>query len=84
MGIEVVIRAQVAVCGMRCIDLKRDTLKLLGSHFSYNEIFKVEKKNCQSVTDIQGVLKKWNIRKLTLERKMAIFKTIAISKIVFQ
>ena len=44
MGIGVVIRVQVAVCGMRCIDLKKDTLKVLGNHFSYNEIFKVEKK----------------------------------------
>ena len=44
MGIGVVIRVQVAVCGMRCIDLKKHTLKSLGSHFSYNEIFKIEKK----------------------------------------
>ena len=28
---------QVAVSGMRCIDLNNDTLKLLGTHFSYNE-----------------------------------------------
>ena len=28
---------QVAVCGMRCIDLNNDTLKILGTRFSYNE-----------------------------------------------
>ena len=27
----------VAVCGWRCIDLINDTLKILGTHFSYNE-----------------------------------------------
>ena len=40
---------QVAVCGMRCVDLKNDTLKILGTHFCYNEKLKEEKKllhNC--------------------------------------
>ena len=36
------------------------------------------------VTDMQRVLKVWKMRKLTLEGKIFIFKTIAISKIVFQ
>ena len=42
------------------------------------------KKNYKTVTDIQRVLTLWEIRKLALEEKIAIFKTIAISKIVFQ
>ena len=39
----------MAVCGMRCIDLNIDMLKILGTHFSYNEKLKEEKKifkNC--------------------------------------
>ena len=36
------------------------------------------------VTDMQRVLKVWKMRKLTLEGKIFVFKTIAISKIVFQ
>ena len=28
---------QVAVCSRRCIDLNNDTLKILGTHFSYNK-----------------------------------------------
>ena len=36
---------QVAVCGLRCADLNNDTLKILGTHFSYNEKLK-EEKNC--------------------------------------
>ena len=35
---------QVAVCGLRFIDLMNDTLKILGTHFSYNEKLKEEKK----------------------------------------
>ena len=38
----------------------------------------------KTVTDMQRVLKVWKMRKLTLEGKIFIFKTIAISKIVFQ
>ena len=34
----------MAVCGLHCIDLNNDTLKLLGTHFSYNEKLKEEKK----------------------------------------
>ena len=34
---------QVAVCAMRCVDLKTDTLKILGTHFSYNEKLKQKK-----------------------------------------
>ena len=42
------------------------------------------KKNYKTVTDIQQVLTSWEIRKLTLEEKLVIFKTIVMSKIVFQ
>ena len=42
------------------------------------------KKNYKTVTDIQQVLTLWYIRKLTLEEKLVIFKTIVMSKIVFQ
>ena len=42
------------------------------------------KKNYKTVTDIQQVLTLWEIRKLTLEEKLVIFKTIVMSKIVFQ
>ena len=48
------------------------------------KIKKNYKKNYKTVTDIQRVLHVWKMRNLTLERKIAIFKTIAMSKIVFQ
>ena len=69
---------------MRCIDLNADTLKILGTNFSYNEKLKEEKNFYKIVTDMQRVLKIWKMRRLTLEGKTVIFKTIAISKIVFQ
>ena len=35
---------QVAVCGMKYIDLKIDTIKILETHFSYSELIAREKK----------------------------------------
>ena len=76
-GIGVPKGVQVVVCGMRCI-------KILGTHFSNKEKLKEEKNFYKIVTDMQRVLKIWKMRKLTLEGKIVIFKTIVISKIVFQ
>ena len=84
MSIGALKGVQVAVCGLRCVDLNNDTLKILGTHFSYNEKLKEEKNIYETVTDIQRILNTWKMRNLTLEGKIAIFKTIAISKIVFQ
>ena len=43
MGIRVLKRVQVAICGISYIDLNNDTLKILGTHFSYNKKLKEEK-----------------------------------------
>ena len=58
-GIGVLKRVQMVVCGMRCINLNTNTLKILGTHFSYNEKL-IEEKN----------LKICKMRKLTLEGKL--------------
>ena len=49
----------------------------------FKKKLKEENNFCKNVTNIQRILKKWKMRKLTLEVKIVIFKTIAISKIVF-
>ena len=83
-GIGALKGVQVAFCGLRCVDLNNGKLKILGAHFSYNEKLKKGKNFYKTVTDVQRVLNTWKMRNLTLEGKFAIFKTIAISKIVFQ
>ena len=52
-GIRALKGVHVAVCGLHCIDLNNDTLKILGAHFSYNEKLKEEKNFYKTVTDIQ-------------------------------
>ena len=64
----------MAACGMCCIDLNNDRLKILGIQFSYNEKLNEEENLCKTVTDIQRVLKIWKMRNLTLEGKIFILK----------
>ena len=69
----------MAVCGIQCVDLVLDTIKILGTHFSYDEKLKEERNFCLIIANIQRVLKLWKLRNLTLEGK-----TLALSKIIFQ
>ena len=73
-----------SICCMRCVDLKNDTLKILRTDFSYNEKLREDINFCTTATNIQQVLEIWTMRNLTLEGKMVIFKTLAISKVAFQ
>ena len=44
-GIGVLKRVQMALCGMECVNLKTNTIKILGIHFSYNRSLENDK-NC--------------------------------------
>ena len=67
---------------MKCVDLCKDTMKITGVQFSYNETKQDEKNFLESITKIQIVLRIWKMQSLTLESKTIVFKTLAISKIV--
>ena len=82
-GIGVLKSVKVAVCGMKCIDLYNDSIKVTRIHFTYNKEKRHEKQILESITKIQNVLKVWRMCRLTLEGKIIVFKTLAISKIVF-
>ena len=43
VGLGVSKRVKMAVCGTQCVDLALDTIKILGTHFSYNEKLKEER-----------------------------------------
>ena len=47
---------QVAVCGMRCIGLSNNALKILDTRFPYSQKLKEEESFYKTVTDIQRVL----------------------------
>ena len=52
-------------------------------HFSYELKLRDEKNFTATVVKIQKLLRVWCQRSLTLEGKITIFKTLAISKIVY-
>ena len=55
-GIRVLKVVKVAVCGIQCVDFVLDTIKTLGTHFSYNKKLKKERNFCLILANIQHVL----------------------------
>ena len=72
-----------ALCGLKSVDLTQSTIKILGLHYSYNTTLKNENNFSDTVSKIENLLRVWRQRKLTLEGKITIFKTLGISKIVY-
>ena len=81
-GIGDLKRVRVALCGMQCINLNEETVTILGIHFSYNKKLEEEKNFNNHIATIQNVLRACRMRDLTIEGKIVIFKSLAISKIV--
>ena len=55
---------------------------MIGVHFSYNDILKVQNNFLDKVKSIQQVPRFWNSRMFSLEGRIIIFKELDISKIV--
>ena len=68
--------------GMSTVDLTTNCVKILGIHFSYNKNLMNERNFLVTVENIEKLLNVWRQRDLTLEGKIIIFKSLAISKIV--
>ena len=74
---------EVVVCGITCVNLKVNSIEILGIHFSYVSKLNMEKKFLTAISNIQNVLKIWCMRNITLEVKIIVFKTLTLSKIVY-
>ena len=70
------------LCGMECIDLTKNSVKILGIHFSYNKKIEDEENFIKLIKKIENVLKIWRKRNLTVQGKITVFKTLAISKVI--
>ena len=62
----------MAVCGIQYVDLVLDPIKILGTHFYYNEKLKEEMDFCLIIANIQHVLKLWTLRNLILEGRIIV------------
>ena len=80
-GIGVLKGVKVALCGMRCVSLYEDTIKILGIHYSYNKQIENDENFKKYIAKTENVLKLWRARNLSLEGKITVFKSLAISKI---
>ena len=67
---------------MKNINLTKESIKTLGVHISYNKKIQDDLNLTKTIKNLRNVIKLWRMRKLTLEGKITIFKSLAISKIV--
>ena len=81
-GVGALKGVQVALCGMRCIDLVSNTVKILGLYYSYNEKLEIQENFKWHMINIEKILQIWRMRDLSIAGKITVFKTLAISKIV--
>ena len=54
----------------------------MGLHISHNKNIQDDLKFTKTIKNLPNVIKLWRTRKLTLEGKITIFKSLAISRIV--
>ena len=72
----------VVLCGMKSLNLTKETVKICGLHFSYNKKLEHEMNFQTNIVKIESVLRLWRMRNLTTEGTILVFKSLAISKIV--
>ena len=68
---------------MKCVNLNKETVKILGIHFSYNKKLEQDKKFSEHIAKIESILKLWLMRRLTSEGRITVFKSLAISKVIY-
>ena len=54
----------MALCGMKCIDLRLNPVKILGIHISYNKKIESDENFLKQITSIEKFLKLWHKRNL--------------------
>ena len=53
----------MAPCGMNCIDLTEDVIKILGIYFSYNKKTELERNFLNHIAKIQNIFKVMETKK---------------------
>ena len=81
IGIESLKDAKVALCGLKSLDLIKESIKILGVNISYNKKLQDDINVCRTVKKIYNVLELWRMRHLSLMGRIIIFKSIALRKI---
>ena len=81
IGNESLKDAKVALCGLKSLDLIKESIKILGVNISYNKKLQDDINVCRTVKKIYNVMELWRMRHLSLMGRIIIFKSIALCKI---
>ena len=81
-GIGYLKGVDTALCRIKNVNLMKSSIKVLGVHFTYIR-WSTRKKIMSVLEKIYNVLKAWKYRNLSLYGKITVFKTLAISSIVY-
>ena len=82
-GIGALKGVKTALCNVKNVNLEKESIKILGIYYTYNKKVHIEKNFMTVLTKIRNVLNVWKFRNLSLFGKITIFKTLAISSIIF-
>ena len=82
-GIGSLKYAKMVICGLKSLDLIKESIKISDVHISCNKKLQDDVNFCMTVKNICNVIKLWRMRHLSPEGKITIFKSIALSKIVY-
>ena len=80
IGVKKVVK--IALCGMECINLTGNIKKILGIFFLTIKKLEQEKNFLNHIVKTQNILKLWKLRNLTIEGRIVVFKSLAISKLI--
>ena len=81
-GIGVLKNVNVALCGRKNINMTKESIKILEAHISYDKKNQDDLNFCKTIKKLYNVIEPWHMRKLSLEGKTSIFKSLAVQKIV--
>ena len=73
----------IAFCGFKVVDLTRECIKILRVYFSYNSSLVGGKNFMDQVANIEQLLSIWSMRSLTVAGRIQVFKSLAVSKILY-
>ena len=67
---------------MKSLDLTKESIKILGLHISYNRKLHDDINFSMTIKNVCNVMKLWRMRHLSLEGKITIFKSLALTETV--
>ena len=68
---------------LNLIDLNKETIKILGIHYSYNKKLMNERNFMKAFSNFKTVLNMWKTRQLTIYGRLEVVRSLAISKIMY-